>query len=266
MVMGVAVFCVLTACASTRQGAKNPERQSQFEYDIAVETFNKGDPRAALDHCLKAVELDEENVKALYFTSAIYASFCHTPRGFESPDCQLDSAEKYARLAIKADPTFRDARNLLGQVLINEKKYAEAIAYLEPLTKDPSYIDSYKAWGNLGWAQVLAGHVDQGIVSLKNSITEPRFCVGHYRLGIAYEKKGDLAQAEASFTNAVEVEHPACKSLQDAWEARARIRQRLGKSAEACADYGRCREIAADTPTGGACARIVLHQCKASKG
>src|SRR5256885_1432104 len=83
------------------------------------------------------------------------------------PDCRLADAESYARKALKADDTFRDARNLLGQILILEKKYDEAIAMLEPLTKDPAYTANYLAWGNLGWAQVLGGQVDAGIASLR---------------------------------------------------------------------------------------------------
>src|SRR5438874_681099 len=79
-----------------------------------------------------------------------------------------------ARKALKADESFRDARNLLGQVLILEKKYDEAIATLEPLTKDPAYTANYLAWGNLGWAQVLSGQIDAGIASLRNAITQPR--------------------------------------------------------------------------------------------
>jgi Tfp pilus assembly protein PilF len=77
--------------------------------------------------------------------------------------------------------------------------------------------------------------------------------VGHYRLGIAYEKKGDLAAAEQSLTNAVTVEAPDCKNLQDAWQERARVRVQLGKIADARADFEKCREIAADSRAGKAC-------------
>ena len=52
---------------------------------------------------------------------------------------------------MKADDGYRDAKNLLGQVLIDEKKYPEAITVLEPLTKDQAYAFPHLAWGNLGW-------------------------------------------------------------------------------------------------------------------
>ncbi len=251
-----ALAALLGACGgkgANSPTAQSPEKQSDSEYDVARDLFYKGQPRAALDHGLKAIELNDENEKALYFTSTIYLWFCSTDEGLASPDCRLPDAEKYARLAIKANATFRDAKNLLGQVLILEAKYKEAATVLEPLTKDPAYTASYLAWGNLGWAQVLDGQVDTGIASLKNAVTQPRFCVGYYRLGVAYEKKSDYATAETHFTDAVKVESPDCQGLQDAWEGRGRVRVKLGKISEARADFERCREISSESRTGTSC-------------
>jgi type IV pilus assembly protein PilF len=231
----------------------DPERQSEAEYDLARDYFYKGQPRLALDHCRKAVQLDDQNAKALYFASTIHLFFCSGKLEETDPDCRLADAEKYVREAIEVNPDFREAKNTLGQILILEKKYPQAMKVLEPLTRDPAFESSYLAWGNYGWAQVLAGQVDQGIESLKNAITEPRFCVGHYRLAIAYEKKGDLAAAEQSLTNALHVDAPECKNLQDAWQERAAVRMKLGKLADARADYEKCRDISADSLTGKRC-------------
>ncbi len=224
-----------------------------MQYDIARDYFYKGQPRLALDHCRKAIELDDQNAKALYFTSAVYLFFCSGKLELADPDCSLAEAERYVRKAIAVRDTFREAKNTLGQILILEKKYPEAIAVLEPLTKDPAFESSDLAWGNLGWAQVLGGQLDQGIASLKNAVTEPRFCVGHYRLGVAYETKGDLAAAEQSLTNALNVDAPDCKNLQQSWQERAQVRVKLGKTADAKDDFAKCRDIAADTTAGKAC-------------
>jgi type IV pilus assembly protein PilF len=255
----IAVRCgalfALAACASkgNTPPAQSPERQSDAEYDVARDLFQKGNPRPALDRVDKAIALSEDNDRAHYLRAAILLSFCSGPRGFEEPDCRLSEIEKSARAALKANPDFRDAKNLLGQVLINERKYKDAIAVLEPLTRDPAYVHPYYAWGNLGWAQVLDGQLDAGIASLKNAVTEPRFCVGHYRLGVGLERKGDAAQAEQSFSSAVSAD-PQCVDLQDAWEARARVRAKLGKSVESKSDYEKCVEISKETKTGKLCA------------
>lgn len=256
-VRALAVAGVLAACggrSGSSGGAQSPDRQSDAEYDLARDLFQKGNARGALDHAIKASSLNEDNEKAPYLVAAIYLSFCSGPRLFDAPDCKLGEVEKYARLALKANPQFRDATNLLGQVLINLKRYKEAIVVLEPLTKDPAYIHPHFAWGNLGWAQVQDGQLDAGIASLRNAVTEPRFCVGHYRLGVAFEKKGELGPAENSFTSALTAD-PACGDLQDAFEARGRVRLRLGKAAEARQDFERCREISSETATGKQCVR-----------
>jgi Tfp pilus assembly protein PilF len=247
--------CVAVAACSGRgpNAPSSPERQSEAEYDVARDFFYKGQPRLALDHCRKAIEVDPDNAKAVYFASAIHLSFCAGKLGLTDPDCRLADAEKYARRALQIDEKFRDARNTLGQILIHQKRFTEAIAVLEPLTKDPAFESSFLAWGNLGWAQVLAGQVDQGIESLRNSVTEPRFCVGYYRLGVAYEKKGDLAAAEQSLSNALSVDAPECRALQDAWEERATVRMRLAKVVDAKGDLERCRDISADSLTGKKC-------------
>lgn len=248
----------LVACSgkgANAPTAQSEERQSEAEYDVARDLFYKGNPRAALDHALKAVQLDDGNAKALYFTSVVYLWFCSTDRELDSPDCRLADAESYARRAIKANGQLRDAQNLLGQILILEKRYPDAVLALEPLTKDPAYTASYLAWGNLGWAQVLAGRVDEGIVSLRNAVTQPRFCVGHYRLGVAYEKRGELALAESSYSSAVAVDDPACRELQDAWQGRAVVRTKLGRRDEARQDLQRCKEISSETRAGRACVR-----------
>lgn len=247
-----AVAC--SACSGKGANAPNPERQSDAEYDIARDYFFKGQPRPALDHVRRAIEFDAENARALYFASTIHLFFCSGKKGMNDPDCRLNEAEQYLRRALKVDDNFREAKNALGQILILENRYQEAIAVLEPLTRDPAFESAFLAWGNYGWAQLLAGQVDRGIESLKNAVTEPRFCVGHYRLGVAYDKKGDLQNAEVSLTNAVEVDAPECKALQDAWFERGNVRMKLGKADDARKDFEKCRDIAADTASGKACA------------
>jgi type IV pilus assembly protein PilF len=260
LVMAPFSLCVAMSSCGGRgasSAATSLERQSEAEYDVARDLFYKGQPRPALDHCRKAIALDDENPKALYFASTLHLYFCSGKLQLLDPDCRLPDAEKYVRRALQVDETFRDARNTLGQILILEKRYPEAIIVLEPLTKDPAFESSFLAWGNLGWAQTLSGRIDQGIESLKNSTTEPRFCVGHYRLGVAYEKKGDLPAAEQSLTNAISVEAPECKGLQDAWEERAQVRMRLGKVGDARADLEKCRDISADSTIGKACVQAL---------
>jgi Tfp pilus assembly protein PilF len=81
--------------------------------------------------------------------------------------------------------------------------------------------------------------------------------VGNYRLGLAYEKKGELPLAQEALTKALETDRPECQKLQDAFAARARVVNRLGLRDQARADLERCRDIAAATPLGKRCAAEV---------
>jgi type IV pilus assembly protein PilF len=247
---------VLGACGfkGTDAPAVNPERQSQSEYDVARDYFFHREPRLALDHCRRAISLDPQNAKALYFASLIHLSFCSGKLELRDPDCRLKDAETYARRALTVNESFREAKNTLGQILILQGRYQEAVDVLTPLTQDPAFESNYLAWGNLGWAQVLAGRIDEGIDSLKNSITEPRFCVGFYRLGVAYEKKGDLAAAEQSLSHALAVDAPECRSLQDAWQVRGEVRVALGRPEDAKSDFERCDQLSSETVAGERCA------------
>jgi Tfp pilus assembly protein PilF len=235
---------------------QSPERQSEDQYQVALDLFNKGNLRLALDSLRKALELDGDNAKASYLASAVHQAFCSGDLGSKSADCNLPEAERYARKALDADANFRDARNALGAVLINEGRYKEAIEVLRPLTQDLAYQANHLAWGNFGWAQVLGGQVDEGIVSLQNAVTQPKFCVGHYRLARALEKKRRLNEAEASLDNALASDGPAqCQGLQEAWLARGLLRLEMGKRDDAMNDLTKCRDLSTRTETGRECAR-----------
>ena len=120
----------LSACTRTGRGANVPdaERQSDSEYDVARDLFlNRHDPRGALEHAQKAVELNDQNAEANHFVALIYLSFCST----SSLDCRLPDAERAARRAVQIKADFRDAQNTLGVILIQEKKYDEAVTTLK---------------------------------------------------------------------------------------------------------------------------------------
>lgn len=233
--------------------AKGPARQAEAEYDMAREVFYRGDWRVALDHARRAVALDPQNAKALYFVSVVHASFCLQDEGLGAPDCKISEAELYARKSVAADAQLKDAKNLLGQILILRGQHREALSVLKPLTEDPSYVASHLAWGNYGWAQVQLGDYEAGIRSLQQAVVQPRFCVGYFRLGVAYGKKGDLPLAEESFSRALDVDSPDCKAMQQAWQGRGEIREQRADFRGALSDFKRCVDLAPKTQAGAVC-------------
>ncbi|HVJ17006.1 MAG TPA: tetratricopeptide repeat protein [Polyangiaceae bacterium] len=249
-------FAMLAACAgSSAPGAQEPERQAEAEYDIARDLWlRRQQPREALDHALKAVDLDDENAEAAHLTALIYLDFCS--RG--PSDCRLPEAERHARRALELKPDFREARNTLGVVLIHQRKGAEAVKVLKPRTEDILYPTPEYAWGNLGWAYLELGQLDAAVDALKRSIAaQPMFCVGHLRLGLAYERKKELVPARDAFTQALETQAPGCNALQDALAGRARIQVQAGDLDAARADLGRCVELSKKTTTGKECGSML---------
>ncbi|MBI5536217.1 MAG: tetratricopeptide repeat protein [Deltaproteobacteria bacterium] len=254
--LGVGLPLVL-ACGRSQgrsMTAADPERQAEAECDVARDLFvNRGQPRAAISHALKAMDLNQDNAEAAHLTALIYLYFCAT----SSVDCHLDKAEKYARLAVKNRDGFREAQNTLGVVLVHQGRYDDAISVLKPLTQDIQYATPENAWGNLGWAFLLKGEADRAIETLRQAVAlQPEFCVGQYRLGLAYEKKADFKSARDFYSRALETDRPECKGLQDAYAARARVSARIGAADDARSDLERCRQLGSDTPAGRECAAL----------
>jgi len=243
----------LAACTRSTRGSNAPDsdRQSESEYDVARDLFlSRHDPRGALAHAQKAVEFNDQNADAHHFIALIYLYFCSA-----SPlECRLPDAERAARQAIKLRADYREAQNTLGVILIQEKKYDEAVAVLGPLSRDILYQTPWDAWGNLGLAYLEKGSLDEAVAALRRSVAaEPRFCVGNFRLGLALEKKGDLTAAREALSLAVETNRPECQSLQDAFEARARVYSKSKNCDLAKGDWEKCRDISPVSPAGQRC-------------
>jgi Tfp pilus assembly protein PilF len=244
-----------TPSENTGMPVANPERQSVAEHDLAADLWlRRNEPRLALQHALKAVELDDGNAEAEHLVALLYLDFCR-----RSPsECHLSEAARYAKMAIEHKEDFREAKNTLGVILIQQKKYDEAIAILRPLAEDILYQTPENAWGNLGWAYLEKGDLDRAIEALRRSVAaQPNFCVGNFRLGLAYEKKQSPAAAVEAYTRAVETDFPACKSLQDAFAGRARSLMRLGRADEARADIDRCVQLDQRTAAGRECSALL---------
>ena len=254
LLAAIALFSSVNCSGSasgTGPGAHDPARMSESEYDIARDLWlRRNQPREALAHALKAVDLDDSNADAAHLVALLYLDFCS--RG--PAECRLSEAEKHARLAMTDKPEFREAKNTLAVVLIHEKRYADAIAVLKPLTEDILYQTPENAWGNLGWAYLEQGSLDLAIDALKRSVAaQPLFCVGSFRLGLAFEKKQEFTSALEAFTRALETEAPGCNSLQEAFAARARVRVKLGDLDSARADLDHCATLSGKTDVGKEC-------------
>lgn len=254
----VALVALSVACSSSNTAgprAQDPSRQAETEYDVARDLWlRRNDPRSALDHALKAAKLDDENAEAAHLVALLYLDFCSR----NAAECRLPEAERFARRALEVKSDFREAKNTLAVILIHEHRPKEAAEILVPLTQDILYQTPEDAWGNLGWAYLELGKLEPAVDALRRSVAaQPAFCVGNYRLGVAYERLGQLSLAETAYTQALETEAPGCAGLQDAWFGRARVRARAANQAEAEADLERCVALSKATATGKECSSML---------
>jgi type IV pilus assembly protein PilF len=261
VVSWVVIAALATAACSGRgsntPGGGDPERMSDAEYDMARDAFlRQHNPRQALEHALKALDLNDENFEAAHLVALIHLGLCASG----NDDCRLKDAEKYARRAIQLKDDYREAKNTLGVVLIHEKRYDDAISVLKPLAEDILYQTPENAWGNLGWAYFEKGSLDAAIDALSRSVAaQPLFCVGNFRLGAAYEKKKQYVEALDAYSRALETDAPACKGLQDAYLGRGRVQVRLGRTKEADADLRKCQELSPTSAVGKECSSILAN-------
>jgi type IV pilus assembly protein PilF len=249
----VAIFTAFCAGCSAAQapGAADGASRSLSEYDLARDLWiNRGQAREALDHVLKAIDLDGDNAEAAHLAALIYLDFCRQ----SADECRLAEAERHARDALQLQPDFREARNTLGVTLIHQKRYAEAIDVLRPLTQDILYQTPENAWGNIGWAYLEQGALDQAVSALARSVAaQPDFCVGHYRLGLAEERLGHRERAIDSFTQALNAGGGRCQGLQEAYAGRARLLTAMHRADEAQRDLQTCVRLDKRTDAGREC-------------
>ncbi len=236
----------------------NPEevKRGRAEYELAMDAFKRGSYREALGHVKTSLEHDEENADSCYLGAMVMLVFCANDD--TSPDCRYNEAEDFIRRALKADPEMRDAKNTLGVILTLRGKSQEAIGILEPLSQDMLYRSPEKAWGNLGWAYLESGRTPDAVAALERAVAaQPLFCVGHFRLGLAYEKQKEFGAARQAFSRALSIDEGGCNRLQAAFLGRARVEKHLGMVADARKDLEQCRELASNTTTGRQCAAVL---------
>lgn len=253
MALGLLLALNLAGCGVfAPKTAGDPVKISKSETDIAADLWTRrGETRKALEHALKAIELNPENADAQHLTALLYLDFC---RSSQIGECRLADAEKHARIAIEERENFLEAQNTLAVILIHRKKYKAARKVLKPITENILYPTPEIAWGNLGWAYLLEGNNKKAIPALRRAVAaQPLFCVGNFRLGQAYHKTGALESALRALDRALETDAPGCAGLQDAYLERAQLHLELEDTDRARADLDRCVRLSKTTDTGRKC-------------
>jgi tetratricopeptide (TPR) repeat protein len=258
--LGLALFLSFGACTGAGVGPEEADK-SMKQYELAIGLQGEGNTPGAFQALYKALEIDPSNAKAHLLLGSMFL----VNRDDDRANYDKKSEEHFKKaLEIQAsdDPIpeqslAADAHNGLGVLYLHMARYDEAIVELTKAVEDLFNRDAFMAWANLGWAYTEKGNFPKAVSSLERSLRlNPKFCVGYYRLGVAYAKAKQFEPAEEALTHAIEADE-RCKLFQDAWHARGEARMNLGLRDDARSDFERCVELDGNTDAGKACSRYL---------
>ena len=155
----------------------------------------KGDPAGALAKYREALEFaDGEGDPDVFFNMGI----AHKARG------ETDRAIAAYEKAIQLAPEYSEAHNNLGNLLKDQKRFAEAIQHYEASIK--IFPDNPNTHNNLGTVHAMLGDIGKAETYFAKAVgIQPTYYDARQNLGIAYMQQGKMDEAEKELGEAVKV-------------------------------------------------------------
>ena len=155
-----------------------------------------------------------------------------------------EEAEACFKKAISMAPDFSQAKLNYGGLLLDEKRWDEAITILAPAAEDPEYRERARAQHNMGWAQLNKGDFAAARKTIQGVLrTHPTFCPAMHNLAMVDEAEAQLTQALQHYREAL-----ACSPKElNTILALGELEARLDLVPDAC---GHLRTVVAADPYG----------------
>jgi len=176
------------------------EQDWRARYNLALALIKKGEEKKAADHFHILIQQKPDSPDA------------HNALGsLLQQQGELEAAVEEFKAALKCDPTFAVAALNLGQVLIDQKRYTDAIVCLQDVLKSSSPPDlKPQLQTTLAVAYAENGQSDQAIGTLEKVIkAHPDDAEAYFNLGTVYAKQGPplgCQKAIANFKEAVRID------------------------------------------------------------
>ena len=117
---------------------------------------------------------------------------------------QPEKALTWFKKAVHSEPTYYEAYNNIGGILIESGKYAEALPYIDQsIDLNP---DNYEAYNNLGSAMHRLNRLDDAVTYFLHALALfPEYETAHNNLGAVLVEKGDIAGAVRHLRQALRI-------------------------------------------------------------
>lgn len=159
---------------------------------VALEHLRSGRKEEALDTLRAALRENADNIDAMRVLAQLYWK----------EDKQLSDAEALLRRVTKLKPGHTMAWTMLGGILLESNRHAEAMECYQAAIRTDSA--SAVAWSGLGITHSHAGDVDKAIEAFERSIAlRPGNANVHLSYGHALKTRGDQAAALRAYRAAV---------------------------------------------------------------
>jgi Tfp pilus assembly protein PilF len=221
--------------AQNRKGdtLNKAEKQAEYHYKLATGFIYEKKPIASLKELQTSLQLDPDFAKSHYLTGFIYMG-------------RRNHAEALVHLkrAVALEPRLFEANNALGATYMALKRWDDALVVLEKLLADPLNPTPWLAHNNAGWSHHKLDHQIQAVHHLEMAVFHnPKFCLGHYNLGLVLKERMRLNPARLHFEQAQRKcprHAPTLLALGDTYE-------RMDRRSDALAAYVQCQKLASGT-------------------
>ncbi|MCX7974139.1 MAG: sulfatase-like hydrolase/transferase [Candidatus Aminicenantes bacterium] len=141
-----------------------------------------GQIKNSLETWQSVLALDPENFDALVSIAWIYSLLG-----------EKETARKYYEAALSIEPENKFVRKNLAHNLATSGFLERAVAIFESLIQE--FPDDYEIWQDLGIAYGHLNNLDKAVECLEKAVNLKPTPTAYYNLGVAYKKKGELAEA-----------------------------------------------------------------------
>ena len=215
--------CFLTACASSRnkEDARSPEeKKAMLYYEQGTQDLISKNYTNALSNLQIAKDLYPSNDEIRNnLGMALYL------KGLK------DKAKTEFEKALSLNNKNSDARNNLASLLIENKKYKEALEHLEYVVEDLTYTKKYRIYYNMGIAYKALGRPDLELDYYQKSVEENAdYCPALFQIGVYHNSQYEYSKALRAFEEASK--GPCTSEPAPRFEA-AQVLKKLNRTAEA---------------------------------